>query len=90
MVTRFKEGDLVRRRVFDDYTGDWVLVEGEMWVFLRGYADLYDRSLGEFLSPQGQIVKSPQAYFVDEREAKILGRIHLDTDSESCWQPECE
>lgn len=80
-MNRFKEGDLVQRRFFDDYTGDWVLVENEMWVFLRGHQDPYDRTIGEFLNPQGQIVTSPQAYFVDEEEARVLGRIHSDTES---------
>jgi hypothetical protein len=76
-MQRFKEGDLVRRRVFDDYTGDWVLVENEMWVFLKGYEDHCDRSYGVFLSPLGEIVKTPQAYFIDEIEADSLRRVGL-------------
>ena len=82
MMQRFKEGDLVRRRVFDDYTGDWLLVENEMWVFLRNCDDHCDRSYGEFLNPLGEIVKTPQAYFVDEKETKILhGKQSLRNDS---------
>jgi len=82
-VTRFKEGDLVQRRVFDDCTGDWRLVESEMWVFLKGHEDPHSRSFGEFLSPMGEIVRTPQAYFVDADEARILGRIHADSDLEN-------
>ena len=71
-MQRFKEGDLVRHRVFDDFAGDWQLVKNEMWVFLKTCEDYPDRSYGEFLNPMGEIIKAPQAYFVDEKETEIL------------------
>lgn len=71
-MQRFKEGDLVYRRTWDDETCDWALVKGETWVFLGGWEDDLDRSFGEFLSPHGGIVKTPIGYFVDEDEARIM------------------